>query len=782
MAISDKDKEALIKDIMDDVGVDDVISVSKDDIVDTISSILRDYNLSPDMSFIEKLSNIKFDDKTKAIDISTLPTDLKDAAFLPVNTIADIALRQDLDLLMSQIPEWYTAIQLTRDAICEADLADGRISRTISIDRNNITAEDKDNVISKVENVEDSLKLHSEIKNHAVFEALHYGESYIYNVPYAKVFEDLYKYKMSGDKEKSSMFSASSALSGYGYGESAIEISLKDTIINDSTTSVKFNKKSKNKLFTEAEIMEINPSYHKTIKAGDTSVDMKTQKENDDMYDSMIDYVSSNIKYIEDDIALPVIEHSGHDLKVLYETKYKDKPKYIQEAKTFFEAVMNESSNDYNSIGNEFKNIQGIYLRVLPGTKLIPLRIDKTVIGYYYISDLTRPEQSGQRRNNGLSGYTMNSPSLSYDTFSPDIMFCEKLATKIINNFNLKFMRDNVSLHKQIVAILQSHKFNESMMRFVFIPAEHVTRFSVNEDGLGKGHSMLEPGIVNARLYMFLKLYSVLYQVNNSQIRVYNLRTSGIDKNYKQFVQEAVRKLTARRINSSDIFNYQKSISKINGGSELVMMLGSSDKAPLTVDTIPAAETPISNELLDALKQEAIGTPVPSLLVNTGMSEMEFAKEAELANTRFNTMVNSYKIDLNLSITSFYRRIMRWETDIDPEILYTLKFSFNKPAAKELNVTAEMVNNFNAICELAIPIFLKSSEIKGTDEGQEQSEIVREFKKLLLEEYIHQISIERFEELADIARNNANITKLKETNSQENIVNNGLPDDGGEMM
>ena len=83
--------------------------------------------------------------------------------------------------------------------------------------------------MKKIEEVEDRLELHSIIKNHVVFNTLQYGEGYIYAIPYAKVFEDLYKYRLNGsDKNKgakSNMFETSSVLNGYGYGESAVEIS-----------------------------------------------------------------------------------------------------------------------------------------------------------------------------------------------------------------------------------------------------------------------------------------------------------------------------------------------------------------------------------------------------------------------------------------------------------------------------------------------------------------------------------------------------------------------------
>ena len=626
-------KEQLIDGLYADVVGNDELVVSKDAIVDSISDILHQYNLSTDMSFIEKITTMKFDKKSESIDLSGMPQDLQNAAYLPVNTIADIALRQDLDMLISQIPEWFTALQITRDAVCESDVVTGRLARSITFDRTSMDNLDKDNVISKIEEVEERLELHQLIKNHVVFNTLEHGEGYLYVVPDAKVFEDLYKYRTNSANMKSNSaintFDTSSSLLN-GYGESAVEISLNDTIINDSSTSNdKIKKMRKNGIFTEAEIIEMRPSYHMK-PMNDESKELKSKEEEDDAFDRTIEEIAKNISCITEDISLPVIEESAHDLRYVYYNKYRNDQECVQEVKTFFEQVMDSSTND-SCISNNFKNVKGVYLRILPATKLIPIRVDRNIIGYYYISDMTRPEQSGERKNSGLSGYTLRSPSIGFDTFQPDQMFCEKLANKIINNFNMKFMRDNTALHKQIVAILQSHKFNEQMLRFIFIPAEYVIQFAINKDGMGKGHSMLEPGIVTARMYMFLKLYSLLYQINNSQVRVYNLRMSGIDKNYRQFVQETMRKFAARRVTANDIFNYRSSMTKVSGGSELIMPLGAGDQPPITVDSINAAESPISNDLLDSLKNESINsTPVPSLMVQTGgQSEIEFAKETE---------------------------------------------------------------------------------------------------------------------------------------------------------
>lgn len=766
--------------------------VEKEPLIETINNILKDYNLSTDNSFIERIAKMKIGDKNgniETVELEELPQELKDASFLPVNTIADIALRQDLDLIISQIPEYYTSLQIVRDSICESDIVTGRLARNITFDKVNIDDSETENIMAKIEDVEERLGLDQLIKNHMVFNTLQYGEGYIYVIPYAKVFADLYKYRLNNadkkySKEISNMFETSSVLDGYGYHEHAVEKRLVDTVINDSTSATTEKKRrgeykrktdiyteaATTKLFTEAEIMEINPCYHD--KTSETRT-VQEQSEEDKRIDEIITSVAKNISYIEDDIALPVIEQSAYDLQAAYKTKYHEQEKFIQEAQTFFESVMDNNSKEDLGVPPEFSKVKGVYTRVLPATKLIPIRIDRVVIGYYYISDLTRPEEAGERKNSGLHGYSLRTPSVGYDTFSPDQMFCEKLASKIINNFNLKFMRDNTAIHKQIVAILQSHKFNEARMRFVFIPAEHVVQCTINKDGMGKGHSMLEAGLITARMYMFLKLYSLLYQINNSQIRVYNLRTSGIDKNYKQFVQDTMRKFAARRVTANDIFNYRSSMTKVSGGSELIMPMGPGDKAPISFETIPAAEAPINMDLITNIKDEAVNAnPVPSAMTQGAMSELEFAKEVELANTRLNSYTSSLKIDMNPDITRLYRIILRWETDIDPKILRNLKFSFKMNAAKSLTVTTEMLNNFNAVFDIASQTFLTKEEQKEAEADKEdQGGVVRKYKKLLIAEYLPPLDVDRLEELANEARKLAAKDKLDEANENENMIN-----------
>lgn len=787
----ESNEERLIHGLMNDITGGDIV-MSKDELSTTISNILRKYNLSTDLSFIEKIATMKFPDSNEKISIDMLPKELTDAAFLPVTTIADIALRQDLDMVVSQIPEWYNALIVTRDAICESDIVDGTLARTINFDKTKLIDVAEQTVMAKIEATEEKLRLHSIIKNHIVYNTLFYGEGYVYCVPYAKVFEDLYKYRLQQSERKdprntvASMFETSSSLTGYGYGygESAVEKSLKDTygkVVQEQSANGK-QVTQEASLFSEQEIIEIIPGYHGKTLTEEQKEDIVPDESRDKLFDEYVDDIARNIRYIEKDIALPVIEESALDLKRAYDVKYQDRG-FVQETNKVFETVMTDGVIG-DDISKEFQNVKGVYLKILPATKLIPIRIDRTVIGYYYISDLTRPDDAGERRNSGLSGYTLRTPSIGHDTFSPDKMLCERLASKIISNFNLKFMRDNTALHQQIVAILESHKFNEAMMRFIYIPAENVCQCTINEDGAGKGHSMLEGGLITARMYMFLKMYSILWQINNSAIRVYNLRSSGIDKNYKQFIQQLIRKFSARRVTSNDIFNYRSSLTKVSGGSELVLPMGPNNEAPVTIENIPAAETPLNTDLLDKLHEEAINsTPVPAIMVkNGGVTEVEFSKEVELSNTRFVSFISSCKIDFNRDITMLYRKILRWETDIDPEIIHDLKFVFHMPAAKTLSVTSDMISNFEAVFQLAYTTFLTKKEQQNEDGNDDPiSDIMRNYKKLMIGKYLPQIDVEELEKMANEAREETNKMKLDKTAPEQNLIDSSdLPEEGAE--
>jgi hypothetical protein len=141
------------------------------------------------------------------------------------------------------------------------------------------------------------------------------------------------------------------------------------------------------------------------------------------------------------------------------------------------------------------------------------------------------------------------------------------------------------------------------------------------------------------------------------------------------------------------------------------------------------------------------------------------------------SFVASCKLDLNRSITLLYRKILRWETDIDPELIATLKFKFRMPTLAHLKTSNDKLTNLQAVMDLAVSIMLTEKEQKGPEGNAENPDIVREFKKQLVTEYCPDLDVERWEELVQIARDKVNEMRLKETSPTENLV-----DDAQEEM
>jgi hypothetical protein len=157
-------------------------------------------------------------------------------------------------------------------------------------------------------------------------------------------------------------------------------------------------------------------------------------------------------------------------------------------------------------------------------------------------------------------------------------------------------------------------------------------------------------------------------------------------------------------------------------------------------------------------------------LNNGGVTEIEFAKETELANTRFLSFVTSCKIDLNRSITVLYRKIMRWETDIDPNVIAKMKFKFRMSNKKHIEITNEKLNNLTAMMDLLVSVFLTQQEQKGADGNEENPLIVQEFKKQLIAEYLPELDVERIAELVNTARDAVVKAKLNKNNAEENMI------------
>lgn len=748
---------------------------------DALNKALNKYNseIFDDNGFVKNITGLKLSDDSDK-DREMMKNILNSMIdYINVDTLnqSELLLRRDIYNICVQMPEMHDLIQVVRDAIVECNVSTGEVSRSLSFEYH----EGNEEFENQTRDIEKKFKLLTAIKNFIIPRALMHGETYVQIIPYSKLFAELNSLNGANQQKKTN-----NATSNYGTKNfnTLLHERVEYKNIPKYATPTSLNTEENLKILMESvSPINVQNSFNDNKIINNESNNIKEDA------DKKLEMTKLGLGSLLDKIevynsASTLLSEVGPDgfreyLEYEYE-KFDPSCKGLK-TKTFTEGILNSYHNqnsfykhlDQDNVDDsEFKDIKGCYIKYLDGLRMIPIRIDRRIIGYYYVST-TMDLQTNPANPNGIV-------DLSFQNYVNDRNVVDKLATMIIKSFDKKMLLNNIKLKKEIAEIVMAHRFSEGKLSFIYIPENEVVRFAVNEDDFGKGHSIVEPTLFPARLYLMLMMYNMLYTLNNNATRIHYVRSSGLDKDYSSVVENTMRLYESRRINMDDIFSYSGVLNKIGGMGEMVLPVGRGDAKAIETDTLEAAQNPINTEFLDMLRKMAItGTGVPHLLIQEGIQNAEFAKTLELANARFLSTVSSYKIDFNEGITNMYQKLLMYCTDIKEDVIKSFRFQFNQPKQQYLSITYEMIQNFNALSELVASMEFTADKIK--DEKGNETQLIVNLKKELAKEYLSQLEFDTLDKIMkkiqldtpkDLLQNkvresnitNQDIEKLKEDN------------------
>ena len=692
----------------------------------------------------------------------------------------------DLHEVSTQLIELREAILITRDAIISSDIVERKMSRVLKF-RNEITGnEARLNPI--VEAMEEKFGLQDKIKNFILVNTLTYGEYYAYVIPYSKIFSDFMKMKQKkrGSGRFTEAFNKHKELFSKNktpYEEVYTEKTLKEIVYESEVGYSQVYDKDLNVLFEES----FNPM---------TSVeDMNDKKEvervkstNEGIFTEYLDNIMENITICNDPVPLAFIE-DGVDAIDFFSEKFIDEDTYNEKSDitisnigkdSFFNKVMKDkakeglysvpglkSSKSPNSTSNSstnFKNVEDCFLKMIDTNKIVPIKIMDKVLGYYYITS-----DDVNLINGNITNPISNSSSV--DTFDTrtNTSLVDAVAKKIVRSFNKDFLRQNIKFKNIIAEALSFYNLNENKVRFQFIPAEFIVPFKINEDEYGYGTSMIEGSLFYAKLYLMhllFKMMSIILYSNDS--RVNYVRSSGIDKNIRKKIEEIARIKQQRQINIIDLFSYTNLINKIGIGNETYIPVGKGNERAIETEILQGQDIQLNNDFMENLKKNAImGTGVPDAILNY-INEADFAKQVELANTRYLGRVVSYQIDFNKSITDLYKRMMRWCTSIDEADIDSFEFTFSPPKNGTNQVKADMLGNFETYSQWALGLYISQDEQNNPD----NLPVIMKFKKSLASDFLPMINIDKLDEMFKDAQVEG---------TEQAVKPKGKEDDSGDM-
>ena len=711
-----------------------------------LADALKSFNSDTfdDDGFIRKFRDINMPDADKAV-VKNVLNNIK-SDYISADTLnqSELLLRRDIYNICQQMPEMHDVIYTTRDAIIECNVSTGEVSRNLTF----LNHENDESLLNQVRDIEERHDLLLAIKNFMVPKGLMHGEMNIQVTPYSKLFAELEALSDSRNFHHNKG----------QIGARSFRESVPPEVLNSFQESVS--------LFNEENLSILCESVSRNARMDSLDskkVENDTQKLNENS--TVKEGVSEILKSIDVYNCSSVMRSElGYDgMRELVMREYKEhgvKPSVTEQ--NFMEyQVQNFNGVSTSSYGNieqddvdisSYKDIKGAYTKYLDGLRLVPIRMDRRILGYYYVST-TMDLQLNSANPNGIV-------DMSFQNYTRDRNMVEQLANMIIKSFDKSFLNKNIQLKNEIADVIMAHKFSEGKLSFIYIPENEVVHIVLNEDENGRGHSILEPTLFPARMYLLLTMYNMLYILNNNTTRVHYLKSSGLNKDYASQIQRTMRKFQQRRITIDDIYSYSGVLNKVGGMGEMVLPAGRNDFKALETDTIPAVENPINIEFLEQQRRQAIsGTGAPNLLIINAIDEVDFAKTLEMANARFQSAVSAYKIDFNRGITKLYQKLLKYETDLDDDIIKSFRFSFNQIKQQELTITTDMIQNFTNLAELVENTWYTKSQLE--DENGNATPRRRILRKKLLRKYISQLEIDDLEEIisqVDIEAGEVDIT------------------------
>lgn len=477
-----KNKEDIISQlassIADDTGnqyEDDLDSIS-DSFNKTLISALKSFNLSTfdDDGFIKKMRDLDLDNKKDKEMMRHVLNNLR-SDYINVESLnqSELLLRRDITNICTQMPEMRDVINIIRDGIIECNVSTGQVSRSLVFENK----EDDETLNAEVRDIENRHKLLMAIKNFIVPNTLRHGEFNIHVLPYAKLFAELESINQSNTSKHNS---------------ATISKTFKESIPNDIMKS--FTEQSS--LYSDANVKALMESASIVTKidiADEYKIDSENitpvkNKSNESIAKESVSTILKNISVYNGHSEI-FAEMGEEGFKDFLLKEYKESKSSKSKKDKHFSEAMDWSTVTNSVFGNidqdaidfaTYKDIKGCYVKYLDGLRMVPIRMDRMIIGYYYVST-TMDMQVNPSNPNGIV-------DMSFQNYTRDKNLVDNLSNMIIKSFNKEMLEKNIKLKNEIAEIIMAHKFSEGKLSFIYIPENEVIRFVINEDEKPRWH------------------------------------------------------------------------------------------------------------------------------------------------------------------------------------------------------------------------------------------------------------------------------------------------------
>lgn len=563
-----------------------------------------------------------------------------------------------------------------------------------------------------------------------------YGEEFVYCVPYSTALEQLLRRKQS---------------TSYS--------------ITESVTKREFNKELKKLPVTVT--MEAGDNNEPIIKINfDKSKVLKEAVENN-LYlqkaagnDLLKGLSESFVVHETNDKFEDHFEKSDktHTIVKLDKT-IDDELDWEDDDKSAADGLMNSNSKPNTKV-----KVNGAVLRTIKHDRIIPIYIEDTMFGAYYIrfnqfEDIDINATGNIRGYNSITSMFNNGQVATQVNNNEDVenqknLLLRTLAGKISQKIDAAFINSNTDLKEEIYKILRfNDKYNQVShtidMDVVFVPSDDIHHLKFREDpDTHRGISDLWDALVPAKQWITLTLTSVLgWATRGFDRRVYYVKQS-LDTNTAQSLLNVITTIKKGNFGIRQMESVNNILGIVGRFNDFVIPMGPSGDAPIQFDTMPGQQFEFPTDLQANLEESAVNsTGVPLEIVNSSTG-MDFAVRYTMTNAKLLRNVLKRQLKMEDFLSEIFTKIYRFEYDEN----ITLEVQLPPPAFLSMTQGTQLLNS-------AVQYADSITEVEMAGQSDEGKAL---FKKRLIRKLIPSyMSDEEIEKIKDQIALDNSIQKSK---------------------
>lgn len=519
----------------------------------------------------------------------------------------------EFDTICKYMPKLQTALDIKKDAVLCSDSYSKEFLRVLP--KNETQQSDKKVVLeNNIDNLSHRYDLENRVETWYDMTSK-YGEVFVYCVPYNKAFKTLLT-------RKNNMLSTVSEAVVDTKGE-LVKLGSKNTKIKaqDGRIHVTFDKSN---IIKEA--IDNNTFIRNAIKSslltGLSEFSILEATHGAATYDQHISRIDDE-NVLKFDKTIP-----SDDLKV---EDYD---------KTAAQGLYDTNSERGNRSADT--KVNGCVLKTIEHDKFIPIYIEDTFFGGYYI-DIDLDKLGGDVNSDIATNVSTNSINSIFKQNKEDSEgdpLLKSIAGKISNAINATFINSNSDLSKEIYLMLRyNDRYNISKtsmdMNVTFIPADDVHHLKFKTDpNTNRGISDLWDSLVAAKQWIMLNITTTLGQaIRGYDRRVYYVKQS-LDTNVAQSLLNVISQIKKGNFGVRQMESVSNMLGMLGRFNDFVIPTDSSGTAPISFDTQPGQQFDFPADMMQNLEESAISsTGVPVEIVNSSTG-MDFAIRYTMTNAK----------------------------------------------------------------------------------------------------------------------------------------------------